>query len=510
MSSSEILQIADAVARDESVPREAIIEALEEAIRVAARRKYGHEHSIRAEIDRRTGETRLFREMLVVENLDEELPEELVEQYKGINRVTLEMAKLKNADSEVGDILSEPLPPIDLGRVAAQSAKQVLTSKVREIKRNKQFEEFKERVGEIMHGVVDKMEYGNALVKVGGAEAIIYKDHLLRTDKLKQGDRVRALLMELNQEGRGPQIILSRAHNNFLVKLFSQEVPEVYDGIIQIKAVARDPGMRAKIAVSSSDSSIDAVGSCVGVRGARVQAVISELQGEKIDIIPWSNDPATLVIHALSPAVVSKVIIDEEQSKIELVVPDDQLSIAIGKRGQNVKLAAELVGWNLDVVAESDESKRRAEEFANITRTLVEALDVEEILAQLLASEGYGSIRVLADSDVNDVAAIEGLDVDIAGELISRAQVYIASKKEEVKSSPTKSSKSDFNELMKVKGMTEELALRLKERSITTIDELADLSRDEFEEVVGANGMKAQEIDNLIMAAREIAYVDLI
>lgn len=516
MSVFEIIQIADAVARDEAIPREAVIEALEEAIRVAARRKYGHEHSIRAEIDRRTGETRLFREMLVVNDLEDELPEDMAEQCKTINRITLEMAQLKNSDAEVGDILSEPLPPIDLGRVAAQSAKQVLSSKVRDIKRDKQFEEFKDRVGEIMYGVVDKVEYGNVVVKIGGAEAILYKDHLLRTDKFRQGDRVRGLLLELNKEGRGPQLVLSRSHNDFLVKLFAQEVPEVYDGIIKIKAVARDPGMRSKLAVTSSDSSIDAVGSCVGVRGARVQAVISELQGEKIDVIPWSNDPATLVIHALSPAVVSKVIIDEDQGKIEIVVPDDQLSIAIGKRGQNVKLASALVGWSLDVVAESDESKRRIEEFNNMTRTLMNALDVEEILAQLLASEGYGNIRVLAGSDASDVAGIEGLDLDIASELISRAQAYMDSKREaeiSTSSEPQATSihpaKHDSHELMGIEGMTEELALKLKERSIATISDLADLSRDEFEEIMGLDQADKKEIDRLIMAARSIAYADL-
>lgn len=505
MSGSEIIQIADAVARDESIPRESVIEALEEAIRVAARRKYGHEHSIRAEIDRRTGETRLFREMLVVEKIeDTEEEDETIDQYNDINKITLEMAKLKNSDAEVGDILSEPLPPIDLGRVAAQSAKQVLISKVREIKRAKQFEEFKERVGEIMHGVVDKIEYGNVLIKIGASEAIIYKDHLLQTDNFKQGDRVRALLMELNPEARGPQIILSRAHNNFLIKLFAQEVPEVYDGIIQIKAVARDPGIRAKIAVHSSDSSIDAVGSCVGVRGARVQSVISELQGEKIDIIPWFSDPATLVVHALSPAAVSKVIIDEERSKIEIIVPDDQLSIAIGRRGQNIKLASQLVGWNLDIIAESNESKRRSEEFANVTQLLMSALDVEEILAQLLASEGYGSITTLAEADKNDIASIEGLDVEIAEELISRAQAYISSKNEVVKDEKEKANSSE--QLMKVKGMTDELALRLKKGNITTIVDLADLSRDEFQDIIG-DDIQPQEIDKLIMAAREIAYV---
>lgn len=531
MASSELLQIADAVAREESIPREAVVQALEEAIRVAARRKYGHENSIRAEIDRRTGETSLFREMLVVENLEDEIQEDIAEQYKYINKITLEAAKLKNADSEIGDILSEPLPAIDLGRVAAQSAKQVLTNKVKEIKRNKQFEEFKERIGEIMHGVVDKVEYGNLIVKVGGAEAIIHKNQLLHTDKFKQGDRVRALLMELNQEGSGPQIILSRAHNQFLVKLFAQEVPEIYDNIIQIKAVARDPGMRAKIAVYSSDSSIDAVGSCVGIRGARVQAVITELQGERIDVLPWSRDPATLVVHALSPAEVSKVIIDEEQSKIELVVPDEQLSIAIGKRGQNVKLASELVGWNLDVLTESEESKRRIEEFTNVTNLLMRALDVEEILAQLLASEGYNSVRNIAESEVSDLAAIEGLDEVICKELISRAQAYIEAKQAHEKEvAASKEADSSFveekhfdnaehdsyvaenetfggHELMSVKGMTAALSLRLQDSNILTIMDLADLSRDEFQEILGDIGVKDKEIDKLIMNAREKAYI---
>jgi N utilization substance protein A len=505
MSSSEILQIAEAVARDEAIPREAVIEALEEAIRVAARRKYGYEHSIRAEIDRRTGETQLYREMLVVEEAEDEVPEDIAEQFKNINKIPLELAKLKNSDAEVGDILSEPLPAIDLGRVAAQSAKQVLAAQVREIKRDKQFSEFKERLGEIMHGVVDKIEHGNVIVKIGNAEAILYKDQQLRTDKLKQGDRVRALLCELRKEGRGPQIILSRTHNDFLIKLFAQEVPEIYDGIIVVRAVARDPGLRAKMAVQSSDSTIDAVGSCVGARGSRVQAVISELQGEKIDIIPWSNDPATLAVHALAPASVAKVIIDEDQGKIELVIPDEQLNIAIGRRGQNIKLASELVGWNLDVVAESDESKRRFDEFSQVTKILMEALDVEEILAQLLASEGYTNIRLLAESDYNDIAGIEGLDMDIAQELVERAKIYLSTMPKDSGATGRKA-KSKLDKLMQVEGMTEELALSLKRSSIATVIDLADLSRDEFIELVTDSGLSTEEIDRLIMNARALAF----
>ncbi|KIE04936.1 Transcription termination/antitermination protein NusA [Candidatus Jidaibacter acanthamoeba] len=508
--STEILQIADAVAREKSIHRDLILEALEEAVRIAARRKYGHEHSVRAEIDRKTGEIRLYREMLVVDNVEDELGEEVDEYIRSLNKIALSDAKNKSEDAEVGDIISEPLPPIDLGRVAAQSAKQVITNKVREIEKNKQYDEFKNRVGEIISGVIEKVEYGNILIKIGSAEALIKKENLLKNDKVKQGDRIRALVLEVNKDSKGPQIVLTRTHNDFLSKLFTQEVPEIYDRIIEIKAVARDPGLRSKIAVYSSDSSIDAVGSCVGVRGSRVQAVISELGGEKIDIIPWSSDYATLVVNALAPAGVTKVIIDEDKKRIEAVVPDEQLSIAIGKRGQNVRLASQIVGWNLDVITEDLESKRRTEEFNAITAKFMAALDLEEILAQLLASEGFSSIQDIADAEIKDLANIEGLDEGIAEELISRAGQYALVHEDAsqlITPQAEELSKVD-PEILKLEGITNDFAIKLYKSNIKELNDLADLSHDELVELCPKSGLSNKEIDNIIMAARKVAYFE--
>jgi N utilization substance protein A len=436
VGNSELIQIADAVAREKSISKESVMLALEDAIRVAARRKYGHEHSIRAEIDRKTGEIRLYREMLVIdpnaepiENHDEELSaseDDVSMQIREMSTISLADARLKKADAELGEVISELLPPIDLGRVAAQSAKQVISHRVREIERNKNFDEFKDKVGQIVSGIVEKMEYGNTTVKLGSSEGVIKKEFQIKDEKMRQGDRIRAYLYDVTKEGKGPQIHLSRTHNEFLAALFAQEVPEIYDGIIEIRAIARDPGARAKIAVYTTDTSLDPVGSCVGMRGARVQAVITELSGEKIDIIEWSSEPATMVVNALAPAEITKVIIDEDRRRIEVVVPEEQLSIAIGKRGQNVRLASKLIGWDIDILTEAVESKRRSEEFTAITQKFIAALDVEEILAQLLASEGYASIQEIADAEAADMATIEGLDEGIANELINRAKEYAA------------------------------------------------------------------------------------
>ena len=521
--STELIQIAEAVAREKNIPKEAVIEALEEAIRVAARRKYGHEHSIRTEIDRRTGEVRLFREMLVVENdyvvveqsedtiidADAEPLDAKARYLKEMTIILLKDAKVKKEDAQVGDIISEPLPPIDLGRVAAQSAKQVITYRVREIERNKQFEEFKDKVGQIVSGVVEKVEYGNAIIKLGGAEGLLRREYMIRNEKMKQGERIRAYVFEVNKDNKSHQIQLSRTHSEFLAALFAQEVPEIYDRIIEIKAIARDPGSRAKIAVFSSDSSIDPVGSCVGMRGARVQAVINELSGEKIDIIQWSSDPATMVVNALSPAEVSKVIIDEDKKRIEIVVPDEQLSIAIGKRGQNVRLASKLIGWQIDILTEQTESKRRSDEFAAVTKKFMEAMDVEEILAQLLASEGFASIQDLIDAGTAELGAIEGLDENIAAELINRAVAY-AETHDDAAQAPVipmevSVTKLDKN-LLAIVNMTEELASKLYTSGVRTINDFADLSRDEFVEKVPESGLEEGQIDTMIMAARNATY----
>src|SRR5579859_2658378 len=407
----ELLQVADAVARDKGIDRDEVLDAMEQAIQKAGRSKYGHEHDIRAHIDRKNGEIQLSRHMEVVEEVENEL-----------TQLTPAQAQKKKPGLAVGEFLVDPLPPIDFGRIAAQTAKQVIVQRVREYERKKQFEEFKDRVGEIINGVVKRTEYGNLMVELGRAEALLRRDELIPRESFRNGDRVRAYIYDVREEPRGPQIFLSRTHPQFMAKLFAQEVPEIYDGIIEIKAVARDPGSRAKIAVISRDSGIDPVGACVGMRGSRVQAVVGELQGEKIDIIPWSSDPATFVVNGLAPAEVSKVVMDEEQKRIEVVVPDDQLSLAIGRRGQNVRLASQLTGWDIDILTEAEESERRTEEFRTRSQLFIDALDIDDVIAHLLVTEGFTSVEEVAFVPLADLAEIEGFDADIATELQGRAR----------------------------------------------------------------------------------------
>ena len=511
---NEIILIAESVAREKNIPKESVIQALEDAIRTAARRKYGYESSIRAEIDRKSGEIKVFREMQVVDNdyIEQSHSEVQPENQDTflMSTIFLKDALLKKPDAKVGEILSERLPAFDLGRVSAQLAKHVITSKVKEIERERNYNEYKDKVGKIVGGIVEKIERNSITVKIGSAEAVLRNEFLIRDEKnrIKQGERIRALVYEVNKEGKGPQILLSRTHKEFLSELFTQEVPEIYDRIIEIKAIARDPGLRAKIAVFSSDPSIDAVGSCVGMRGSRVQAVITELNGEKIDVIEWSYDLATTIVNALAPAEVSKVIIDEEKNCIEVVVPDEQLKIAIGRRGQNVRLASELLNWDIDVLTEDDESTRRSEEFSAITNKFIRALDVEEILAQLLASEGFNSIQSVADADVSDIANIEGLDETIATELISRAKDYAANHEDaKVVSSINVDSDTHLDHaIIELPSMTKELAEKLHEAGISTLQLLADLSRDEVFEMVQIKNLKQSTVDSIIMAAREKIY----
>jgi N utilization substance protein A len=363
----ELLQIADAVAREKTIDRKIVINAMEDAIQKAAKSRYGAETDVRAEIDPKTGETRLQRLLEVVE-----VPENLATQ------ITLEDARLRHPAAQVGDTIADPLPPLEYGRIAAQSAKQVIMQKVREAERDRQYEDYKDRIGEIVNGTVKRVEYGNVIVDLGRGEAIIRRDELIPRESFRYGDRVRAYVYDVRREPRGPQIFMSRTHPQFMAKLFTMEVPEIYDGIITIKSVARDPGSRAKIAVVSRDSSIDPVGACVGMRGSRVQAVVGELQGERIDIIPWSPDAATFIVNSLQPAEVAKVVLDEEAERIEVVVGEDQLSLAIGRRGQNVRLASQLTGWDIDIMTEDEESERRQKEFAERTQLFVSALDVDE------------------------------------------------------------------------------------------------------------------------------------
>src|SRR5213595_1006467 len=407
----ELLQIADAVAREKSIDRRIVITAMEDAIAKAARSRYGSETEVHAEIDAKTGELRLARHMLVIDAVE-----------NPAIQISLEDARRRHPAAQIGDTIADPLPPLEYGRIAAQSAKQVIVQKVREAERDRQYDEYKDRIGDIVNGIVKRVEYGNVVVDLGRGEAIVRRDEMLPREVFRNGDRIRAYIYDVRREPRGPQIFLSRTHPQFMAKLFAQEVPEIYDGIVEVKAVARDPGSRAKIAVISRDSSVDPVGACVGMRGSRVQAVVNELQGEKIDIIPWSPDIATFVVNALAPAEVAKVVLDEERERIEVVVPDQQLSLAIGRRGQNVRLASQLTGWDIDILTEAEESERRTEEFRVRSELFIEALDIDEVIAHLLVTEGFGSLEEVAFVPVDELAGIEGFDVDIAGELQERAR----------------------------------------------------------------------------------------
>src|SRR5919106_5798884 len=381
----ELLQIADAVAREKAIDRTIVIGAMEDAIAKAARSRYGAETEVHAEINPKNGELRLFRHMLVVDTIE-----------NSATQIGLEDARRHNPAAQVGDTIADPLPPLEYGRIAAQSAKQVIVQKVREAERDRQYEEYKDRIGDIVNGIVKRAEYGNVVVDLGRGEAIVRRDEMLPRETFRPGDRIRAYLFDVRREARGPQIFLSRTHPQFMAKLFASEVPEIYDGIVTVQAVARDPGSRAKIAVISRDSSIDPVGACVGMRGSRVQAVVGELQGEKIDIIPWSVDEATFIVNALQPAEVVKVVLDEDADRIEVVVPDDQLSLAIGRRGQNVRLASQLTGWDIDILTEAEESERRTEEFRTRSQMFIDALDIDDVIAHLLVTEGFGSLEEVA------------------------------------------------------------------------------------------------------------------
>ena len=495
VSRPELLLVADAVAREKSIDRDEVLEAMEQAIQKAGRAKYGHEKDIRATIDKRTGDVRLTRWTQAVEEVENDE-----------TQMPIHIAKKFDPAIEVGGYLVDPLPPIDFGRIAAQTAKQVIVQRVREYERKKQFDEFKDRVGEIVNGVVKRTEYGNIMVELGRAEALLRRDELIPRENFRNGDRVRAYIYDVREELRGPQIFLSRTHPAFLAKLFAQEVPEIYDGIIEIKAVARDPGSRAKMAVISRDSSIDPVGACVGMRGSRVQAVVQELQGEKIDIIPWSAQHATFVVNALAPAEVTKVVMDEEAGRVEVVVPDDQLSLAIGRRGQNVRLASQLTRWDIDILTEAEESERRQEEFRRRTGLFVDALDVDDVIAGLLVTEGFTTIEELAYVPLDELADIEGFDESVAEELIRRAQTFLTARDEQHEVRRQELGVTDDIAAMEV--LTPQMLVALGEKGVKSLDDLADLASDELIEIVGAEAMDEEVANEIIMAARAHWFED--
>src|SRR5438876_218979 len=463
----ELLQIADAVAREKAIDRNIVIAAMEDAIQKAARSRYGSETEVRAEINPKTGEMRLSRLLLVVDQVENDA-----------TQIALEEAKKRNPAAQVGDYIAEALPPLEYGRIAAQSAKQVIVQKVREAERDRQYQEYKDRISDVVNGIVKRVEYGNVVVDLGRGEAIVRRDEMLPREVFRNGDRIRAYIYDVRREARGPQIFLSRTHPQFMAQLFAQEVPEIYDGIIEVKAVARDPGSRAKIAVISRDSSIDPVGACVGMRGSRVQAVVGELQGEKIDIIPWSPSAASFIVNALQPAEVAKVVLDEDAERIEVVVPDDQLSLAIGRRGQNVRLASQLTGWDIDILTEQEESERRQADFENSTRVFMEALNVDEVVGQLLASEGFTSVEELALVDVKELAGIEGFDEETATELQNRAKEYLEQLEAELE---TKRKELGVEDAVKtVPGVTSKILVKFGENDIKTVDDLAGCATDDL------------------------------
>lgn len=493
MPRPEIILVADTVAKEKDIDKEDVFTAMEVAIQKAGRTKYGFENDIRANIDRKTGAIALSRYREVVED------DAIIENEAA--QIRLSDAKAYDKSYKVGDFIIDPLPPIDFGRIAAQTAKQVITQKVREAERNKQYEEYKEKVGTIINGTVKRIEFGNVILDIGKTEAMLRRDEIIPREKFKNGDRVRAYVLDVRREVKGPQIFLSRTCPAFMAKLFTQEVPEIYDGIVEIMGVSRDPGSKAKIAVRANDKTIDPIGACVGLRGIRVQAVVTELQGEKIDIIPYSEDKAQFIVNALAPAEVTKVVLDEEKNKIEVVVPEDQFSMVIGRRGQNVKLASQLVGADIDVLTEEQEQERRANENKVRLNRFIEALDVDDMIAHLLVAEGFSTVDEIAAVDLQELAEIEGFDEDVATELQNRAKSFVEKRNDEF---VKKSKKLKIDDSLKnVEGLDQDMVLKLAENGVKNIDDLADLAADELVEILGEDAISGQEANEIIMNARE-------
>ena len=487
----ELIQVAESVSREKSIDKEEVITAMEEAIEKAARSKYGLERDIRAHIDRKNGSINIAQFTEVVEVVENEYIQ-----------MSYQEAQRRNLNVEIGEFYKQLLPPIDFGRIAAQTAKQVISQKVREAERQRQFQEYKDRVGEIVVGTIKRVDNQSVTIDLGRAEAVIKKDQMIPREQLRPGDRLRCFIIDVSEQIKGPQIFLSRASNDFLAALFTQEVPEIYDGIIEIKGVAREPGSRAKISAFSNDPSIDPVGACVGMRGSRVQAVVSELQGEKIEIIPWTEDPVTFVINALAPAVPSKVVMDEDANRMEVVIPDDQLSLAIGRRGQNVRLASQLTGWFVDILTEAEESEKRQEEFLERSKIFIEALDIDDVIAHLMVSEGFVTISDIAEASIEELMSIEGFDEDISLELSERAQNFVKIENQRIdtalKELKVKDDLYNFTEISKSS------ILILAENNIKTLDELAELDSEELFNILGEKVfINEDDAGSVIMKARQ-------
>ena len=465
----ELLQIAKAVAEEKGIDKTIVLEAIEEAIQKAARMRYGAELDIRARLDPVTGEQTLRRVITVT--ADEEIDNDSTQ-------TNLATAKLDHPEAELGYEINTPLPPLEFGRVQAQMSKQIIMGKIRDAERARQYAEYKDRIGEIINGIVKRVEYGHIIVDLGRAEGVIRRDQALPRENVKGGDRIRAYIMDVREEPRGSQIFLSRAHPQFMAQLFAQEVPEVYEGIIQIVAVARDPGSRAKIAVYSNDGSIDPVGACVGMRGSRVQAVVNELQGERIDIIPYTEEAASFIVNALQPAEVSKVVIDEANDRIEVVVPDEQLSLAIGRRGQNVRLASQLSGWAIDILTEEQESERRQIEFKERSALFMTGLDVDEMIAQLLVSEGFETMEEVGYVALDDLTSIEGFDEETAEELQTRAREYLDRIAQEQDAARKAAGVED--DVLEIEGVTLPMTVEFGKHEVKTVEDVAGLVPDDL------------------------------
>ena len=505
----ELLRIVEAVANEKSIDKELVLESMESAIQKAALTKFGNDNSIEVSIDRESGDIKIKKVLEVSETIEDPSKQITLKDAQEIQ---------KNSQLKIGDKIYEELPQIDFGRIAAQSAKQVISARVKEAEKNRQFDDFIDKQGQILSGIIKRLEYGNVIMDLGKAEGVIKKDELIPREILKTGDRVKAYCYEVKREIKGHQIFLSRAHPQFLAKLFFQEVPEIYEGIIEIKSVARDPGSRAKICVNSKDSSIDPVGACVGMRGSRVQTIVNELHGEKIDIIKWTEDLPTLISESLSPAEIQKVLIDQENKRIDVILTEENLSKAIGRRGQNVRLASKLTNFEIDILTDKEDSERRQTEFKERTETLVKSLEVDETLGQLLVSEGFQSIEEISQASQDDISKIEGIDEGTAQELIDRSKENLIKEKEEVSKKLKELGVEDA--LTNLKGISQGMLVLLGQRNIKKLSDFADLSSDEliggYDEFKGKKtriegyleefSLSREEADQLIMSAREIVF----
>jgi N utilization substance protein A len=485
----EILMVAESVAREKGIEREDVLSAMELAIEKAAKAKYGLERDIRVIVNRTSGEVDIYKCLTVVTDVENIL-----------TQISLDEALKQDPNAKLGDMLTDPLPPLEFDRVSAQNSRQVIFQKVRDAERAQQYLEYKDRVGQIISGLVKRVEFGNVIIDLGRSEAVLRREDTIPRETFRVGDRTRVYIADVRSESRGPMVFLSRTHPRFMEKLFEQEVPEIYGKIIEVKAVARDPGSRAKLAVYTADPTIDPVGACVGMRGSRVQAVVSELQGEKVDIITWSSNPATFVVNALAPAEIIKVVLDEENHRVDVVVEEDQLSLAIGRRGQNVRLASQLTTWNIDILTADEELARRTAEHTNYTGLFMEALDVDETIGQLLAAEGFTTIEEIAHLPLSEFCLIEGFDEEIGRELQSRAVQNLEQRDTKVREECQAMGLS--NEVMNIEGLTSEMLLKLAKEGIRTLDDFADLAGYDLLDIIGKTSVTLDEANDMIMAAR--------